>query len=112
VIATLLFGLHQMVKSLPKPEGLTFYVDDVEALAQILVMRMCNCRAVILHDASKEDRERKLQVMLEKLSAGPTSVRDLLSELVTRGQAVDLGGDRYQPASTTWQHTALTLEVR
>jgi hypothetical protein len=126
LLATLLFGLRQMVNSLPKPEGVTFYVDDVEALARILVQRMCNARTVILHDASKEDRERKLQVMLEKLSAGPTSVRDLtrrhhrlsanearelLSELVTRGKVIDLGGDRYQPASTTRQHTALTLEA-
>jgi hypothetical protein len=126
LLATLLFGLDQMVKSLPKPEGVKFYADDAEALARILVQRMCNARAVILHDASKEDRERKLQVMFEKLSAGPTSVRDLtrkhhrlstheardlLSELVTRGQAVELEGDRYQPASTTWQHTALTLEA-
>ena len=65
-------------------------------------------------------------MMLKKLSAGPISVRDLtrkhhrlptheardlLSELVTRGQVVELGGDRYQPAPAAWQPTALTLEA-
>jgi hypothetical protein len=54
--------------------------------------------------------------MFEKLSAGPASARDLtrmhhrlptneardlLSELVARRQAVELGGDRYQVAITT-----------
>jgi hypothetical protein len=93
-----------------------FYVDGAEALARILVQRMCNARAVIQYDASKETKERKLRTMFEKLSAGPASARDLtrmhhrlptneardlLSELVARRQAVELGGDRYQVAITT-----------
>jgi hypothetical protein len=64
--------------------------------------------------------------LVNDMSAGPISVRDLtrkhhrlptheardlLSELVTRGQIVELGGDRYQPAPATWQHTTLTLEA-
>jgi hypothetical protein len=128
LLATLVFGLNEMVISLPKPEGLALHSDDVEALARILVERMCNARAVILYDASKEDRERKLKTMLEKLSAGPASVRDLtrkhhrlstheardlLSELVTRGKATDLGDDHYQSRSATWPNKAaiLTLEA-
>lgn len=116
LLATLLFGLHEMFVSLPKSDDVEFYVDDAEALAKILVQRMCNARAVIQYDASKETKERKLRTMFEKLSAGPASARDLtrmhhrlptneardlLSELVARRQAVELGGDRYQVAITT-----------
>jgi hypothetical protein len=116
LLATLLFGLHEMFVSLPKSDDVEFYVDGAEALARILVQRMCNARAVIQYDASKETKERKLRTMFEKLSAGPASARDLtrmhhrlptneardlLSELVARRQAVELGGDRYQVAITT-----------
>lgn len=128
LLGTLLFGLHQMVQSLPEPEGVKFYVDDAEALAHILVQRMCNTRAVILHDATKESRERKLQAMFDKLSTGPSNVRDLvrkfhrlpvndardlLEELVSRGRAVHLGGDRYEVACAALPHApqALTLEA-
>jgi hypothetical protein len=129
LLGTLLFGLHQMVQSLPKPEGVKFYVDEVEALARILIQRMINVRAVILHDASKQKRERQLQLMLEKLSAKPSDLRqivrkhhnlptaearDLLCELVSRGQALHLGKDRYQLAPIavrTLEAQALTLDI-
>lgn len=128
LLATLLFGLHEMFVSLPKSDDVEFYIDDAEALAKIIVQRMCNARAVFQYDASKETKERKLQTMFEKLSAGPASARDLtrmhhrmltneardlLSELVTRRQVVELGGDRYQAVSITWQNKAagLTLEA-
>jgi hypothetical protein len=128
LFATLLFGLHHMFVCLPKSDEVEYFVEEVEALARVLVLRMCNARAVIFHDASKEKRERQLQTMFEKLSAGPASLRDLtrkhhrlptneardlLDELVTRGQAAHLGGDNYQAVSTTWHSKAvgLTLEA-
>lgn len=126
LLATLLFGLREMVNSLPKPDGVKFYAADAEALARILVQRMCNARAMILHDAAKEERERKLQVMFDKLSAGSGNprdlarkhhrltvgeARDLLDELVTLGKAVDCG-NRYEAVPVAWQNMtpALTLE--
>ncbi len=128
LLATLLFGLHLMFTSLPKSDEVVYHVDDVEALARILVQRMCNARAVIFHDPLREKRESKLKTMFEKLTTGPISVRDLarkhhrmpmneardlLTELVLRGEVNHLGGDLYQSVFTTWQNKvpALTLEA-
>jgi hypothetical protein len=126
LFATLLFGLHQMTKCMTRPEGVKFYAEDVEALAHIIIQRMINVRAVILHDASKEKQERQLQAMLDKLSAGPSSVRDLvrkfhrlpvndardlLDELVSRGRAIHLGGDRYEMARATLSRVPQTLTL-
>jgi hypothetical protein len=128
LFATLLFGLLEILNSLPTEKDVQLYAEDVEALALILVQRMCNARAVILHDAAKEARERKLQVMFDKLSARPgnprdlarkhhrlpvSEARDLLDELVTRGRAIDCGNDRYEAVHVVCQHQSpvLTLEA-
>jgi hypothetical protein len=127
LLATLLFGLLEMLYSLPNEEDVELHAEDVLALGCLLVQRMGNTRAVIMFDGEKERKEHKLQLMLDKLGEGISSPRelvrrfhrlptdegrDLLNELVARGKAIDLGDDRYQrvPAARH-QMSTLTLEV-
>ncbi len=128
LLATLLFGLQKIVNSLPQSVEVEWYISDVENLARLLVQRMCNARAIILHDAAQEARERKLQAILAKLSSGPSSVRDLtrrhhrllaneardlLEELVSQGKVIQLEEDQYEMAINTHPYVTnpLTLEA-
>ena len=116
LLATLVFGLYEMVKCLPLPEGCRFELRDAVSLAGFLVQRMTNARAVIVHAGERETARRKQQGILDKLAAGPlstrdlgrrfhrmttTECRDLLLDLGKLGRVIELPGDRWQLAMDT-----------
>lgn len=128
LVATLVFGLYEMVNCLPLPAGWRFDPFDAVSLAGWLVQRMCNARAVMLHSGEQEIKRRKHQGIIDKLGEGPMSARDLsrrfhrlttvecrglLHELGGMGQVVELPGDRWRLAIDAIHHEtqALVLTV-
>ncbi len=77
LLATLIFGLTQMVGSTRTPKGFSWSMPQIEALARLLVHRMANARSAMLHS---EQSARKLvleQKILMRLGGDPLTVREL-----------------------------------
>ena len=77
ILATLVFGLRELVGAAQKPEGFKWYTDHVESLAQFLVHRMVNARAAVLHSAANARMLHTQAQILDKLADGPHNVRRL-----------------------------------
>jgi hypothetical protein len=128
LLATLVFGLHEMTTSMEMPAGFRFDAGDVLTLAAHLVQRMCNAHTVMTHTGEKEQKQRKHTRILDRLSEGPqsardlgrrfhrmttTECRDLLAELKRSGRVAELSGDRWQLTALPHpsESTTLTLNV-
>ena len=77
ILATLVFGLRELVGAAQKPEGFKWYTDHVESLAQFLVHRMVNTRAAVLHSAANARMLHTQAQILHKLADGPEELRNL-----------------------------------
>ena len=77
LLATLIFGLEELMGALPLANGFTPDVTDVAAFARYLVLRMINTRAAIIQTA-REARLHALATNLTRMLADrPHRVRDL-----------------------------------
>ena len=124
-LATLAFGLGELVGASTAPEGFKWYVEGIEALARFLVRRMANARAAFLWSAEDARRRKLKRKILFKIGDGPLSTRDiyravslasdLCEELLLELQAEKLvqcngrGWQRLEPAAlmTTASHPTL-----
>ena len=78
LVASLVFGLLQIIKAAPE-EGRTRLVPtEIEAFARLLALRMVNARAVALHHEHEHRLAKVASYIRMKLREGPHSVRDLM----------------------------------
>ncbi len=127
LLATLVFGLYELVSIMEEPAGFKLILEDVLALAAHLVRRMCNAHSVMTHTGEREQRQRNQLRILDMLSGETLSTRDigrrfhrmtttqsrdLLAELKRIGRVAELSGDRWQLATLTASpETTLTLNI-
>jgi len=77
LLATLWFGLQQMVDAAKAPEGFRMPVEQVEAFARFMIHRMTNARAVMLELAELTRRRQLETSIVNKLAGGPLLLREL-----------------------------------
>ena len=77
LLATLVFGLDRIVNSTRVPKGLTWTLEQIQALARFLVHRMANARSAMLYSAQSASRLALEEKILRKLGSEPVTVRDL-----------------------------------
>jgi len=127
LLATLVFGLYEMASIMERPEDFLLDPGDVLALAAHLVRRMGNAHAVMTHTGEREQKQRNHLRILDMLSEGPMSARDLgrrfhrmttnqsrdlLADLKRNGSVAELSGDRWQLAAlTSPRETTLILNI-
>lgn len=78
LLATLIFGFHQLHGEDDLPDGFKLFTNHSEALAKFLVHRMVNARAVMVRSAESDWKRRTEITILSKLREGPLSVRQLV----------------------------------
>jgi hypothetical protein len=81
LLASLIFGLCQLARATPKPEGFKIRREGVAALGRFLVRRMANHRAAILFTAEDARRQRHMRRILEKLADGGLTTRGIYHPL-------------------------------
>ena len=128
LLATLVFGLYEIAKSMETPEGFQLNPADVVVFAGFLAQRMSVAHSTLVHTGEKEEKLRNQKRILEKLTDGPLNSRDLgrkfhcmtttecrehLHELNREGRVTELSGDRWQLANTPSvpESTSLTLDA-
>ncbi len=107
LFVSLQFGLQQMIDSATAPSGFRFCTEQVEAFAKFLVERMVNARFSMLATAEVTRRQQLERSIMNKLSGGPHSIRELtrrftrltsatceemLLDMEARGQVFQVGG--------------------
>ena len=92
LLATLIFGLTQMVGSTRTAKGFSWSIQQIEALARFLVHRMANARSAMLHEAKSARRLGLEEKILRKLGSEPHTVRDLTRKIgrVPAAQCLEL----------------------
>jgi len=92
LLATLVFGLTQMVGSTRTAKGFSWSIQQIEALARFLVHRMANARSAMLHEAKSARRLGLEEKILRKLGSEPHTVRDLTRKIgrVPAAQCLEL----------------------
>jgi hypothetical protein len=77
LVVTLAFGLVKLA-SARGAKGIGWVLEDVEALARILILRMINARTAILRDDGQTRMESLAIAIAMKLGDGPLTVRELI----------------------------------
>ena len=92
LLATLVFGLTQMVGSARAPKDFSWSLEQIEALARFLVHRMANARSAMLHSAQSARKLVLEEKILQKLRAGPLDVRGITRKFhsLTAGYCLDV----------------------
>ena len=92
LLATLVFGLSQIVGSTRTAKGFSWSIQQIEALARFLVHRMANARSAMLHEAKSARRLGLEEKILRKLGSEPHTVRDLTRKIgrVPAAQCLEL----------------------
>jgi hypothetical protein len=92
LLATLVFGLTQIVYSTRAAQGFDWSQQQIEALARFLVHRMANARSAMLYSAQSARRLVLEEKILQKLQAGPLDVRGITRKFhsLTAGQCLDV----------------------
>jgi hypothetical protein len=110
LLATLVFGLREIVNAMKTPDGFKYYIDGIEAFARFLVHRMANARAAILWSAEDAQKQQLKTKILYKINGDPLLPRDIYHnirglpanqcrELLLELEAEELAtriGDRWQ----------------
>ena len=129
LLATLIFGLTQMVGSTRTPKGFSWNLEHIEALARFLVHRMANARSAMLYSAQSARRLVLEEKILRKLESDPLTVRELtrrigrlpaahclelLEDLEAEGKVLRIDDRLWQGRQSTSSATSarhLTLEA-
>jgi hypothetical protein len=129
LLATLLFGLDRIVKSIRLPKDFKWSISQVEALARFLVHRMANARSAMLYSAQSARRLVLEEKILRKLESDPLTVRELtrrigrlpaahclelLEDLEAEGKVLRIDDRLWQGRQSTSSATSarhLTLEA-
>ena len=129
LLATLVFGLTQMVGSTRTPKGFSWNLEHIEALARFLVHRMANARSAMLYSAQSARRLVLEEKILRKLESDPLTVRELtrrigrlpaahclelLEDLEAEGKVLRIDDRLWQGRQSTSSATSarhLTLEA-
>ena len=110
LLATLAFGLSEIVNAIKAPAGFDYYIAGTEAFARFLVHRMANARAAILWSAEDAQKQQLKTKILYKINGDPLLPRDIYHnirglpanqcrELLLELEAEELAtriGDRWQ----------------
>jgi hypothetical protein len=129
LLATLAFGLVQMMNASRLPNNFKWCLPQIEALARFLVHRMANARAAMLYSAQSARKLMLEEQILRKLGNDRLTVRDitrrfsrlpaeqcreLLLDLEAAGKVCEIDGFwqvRQSPTRATSSPRQLTLEA-
>jgi hypothetical protein len=81
LLASMQFGLRRLVGAAKIPKDFKYSRDGVEAFAQLLIHRMANAQAVMMHQGAIEKRQAQIEQVFHKLSSGRKSTRTIYRDL-------------------------------